>query len=186
MIIFQKPPIEREYSILVNPITLANPTINVILEQIRAVLGNLFLIYNIIDNYIEKDNMWLRILAAAAFTFISTKNRVKCYSTYQLVFGHDMILLIKKSDWESILQKNKVKINNDKIRMNIKIVDHGYKIGDKSMTNSNVAIEYETPYTWPFDITHCCTNGTVTLQYFGIKIRYNICRIKLYTSNDHV
>ena len=35
-------------------------------------------------------------------------------------------------------------------------------------------------------ITQCCTNGTVTLQYGEIAIRYNICHIKPYTSGRNV
>ena len=54
------------------------------------------------------------------------------------------------------------------------------------MLNNNFAFKYETPYTGPFYITLCCTNGTVALQCGAVKVRYNICRIKLYTSDTNV
>ena len=54
------------------------------------------------------------ILAASAFENFSTTNRLKGYSTGQLVFGNDIILTIKyKVDWEFIRKKNKTQINKD-------------------------------------------------------------------------
>ena len=54
------------------------------------------------------------------------------------------------------------------------------------MLTNNAAYKYETPYNKPHVINLCWTNGTVTLQYGTIKIRHNICRIKLYTSDTNV
>ena len=45
--------IEREYGILFKSVTSVNPTYNVILEQIHAVLGNIVWSYNIKDTYVE-------------------------------------------------------------------------------------------------------------------------------------
>ena len=53
---------------------------------------------------------WLGTLAAA-------KNRIKGYSTGQLIFVRDMILPIKHTMyWELIREKNQTQINKDNIR----------------------------------------------------------------------
>ena len=54
------------------------------------------------------------------------------------------------------------------------------------MLNKHTAYKYETPYTGPFIITKCLTNGTVNLQCGPKIIRYNIRRIKPYKSNTKV
>ena len=53
---------------------------------------------------------------------------------------------------------------------NNKIVDHDYKVGDESILNNQASYRYETPYTGPFVINMCCTNGTVELQCGEIKL----------------
>ena len=54
------------------------------------------------------------------------------------------------------------------------------------MLNNNNAYKYETPYMRPFVNKLCFTNDIMTLYFGGIKIRYNICRIKPYTSDENV
>ena len=123
------------------------------------------------------------ILAAAYFSILSTANTLKGYSTGQLVFGRDMILLIKhKVDWELILQINRTQINKYNIHENSKRVDHNYKVGDKFMINDHDA----TPFKVSFVITKCWNNGTVTLHYDPKTIRHNLCQIKPYTSGKNV
>ena len=84
-----------EYRIVAKPSTLGNTMSNEILEQIHQVLVNLVRICNISQTYHDKDDPLLVILSAAAFTIHSTTNSLKGYSTGQLEFGHDMIILIK-------------------------------------------------------------------------------------------
>ena len=68
--------------------------------------------YNIKYTYIDKDDPWARILEATSFEMRSTENRLKGYSPGQLVFGRDMIILIKNTaEWELIHQKNQMQIN---------------------------------------------------------------------------
>ena len=65
---------------------------------------------------------------------------LKGYSPGQLMFGRDMILLIKhKLDWELIRQQNQEKINKENIRKNINQVNHDYKVGDKVMLAKHTA-----------------------------------------------
>ena len=76
-----------------------------------------------------------------------------------------MIILIKhKVGWELIRQRKQMQINKDNIFKDSKRVDHEYKVRDKNMLNDNIAKKYETPYKVQFVITHCFTNGKVTLQ----------------------
>ena len=74
---------------------------NEILERIHQVLGNLVQTFYISNqNYIEKDDPWTGILAAAAFAIFSTTNRDKGYSLGKLIFELDMILPTKhRVDW---------------------------------------------------------------------------------------
>ena len=73
---------------------------NVILERIHQVIGNLVKTFNIKYTYVDEDDPWLGILAAAAFKIFSTEMFLKDYSLGQFVFGRDIILPIKyKADW---------------------------------------------------------------------------------------
>ena len=73
--------------------------------------------FNITEIYVDKDEPWSGILDAVEFPLHSTQNRLKVYSMVKLLFGRNMILLIKhKVDWELICQKKQAKINKDKIR----------------------------------------------------------------------
>ena len=72
-------------------------TSNTILERIHSVLGNLVHTYNIKDTYLDKDTLWMGILAAAKFEIISNPNSFKNYTLVQSVFACDMIMLIKKN-----------------------------------------------------------------------------------------
>ena len=86
--------------ITVKPSTSLNPISNVVLERIHRIIGNLLRNFNISHTYVDKDDPWLGILAAAEFSIISTTNRQKVYSPVQFIFGRDMILLIKHTvDW---------------------------------------------------------------------------------------
>ena len=56
--------------------------------------------YNIKDTYIDDNNPWLFVLAAAVLSTFYKENILKDYTPDQLVFGCDMIILIKNTiDW---------------------------------------------------------------------------------------
>ena len=85
---------------------------NVVLERIHQVLGNLVQTFNISQTYVDKDDLWPGILASAEFVIHSTTNWQNVYPLGQLIFGHDMILLIKHTvDWELIRQQKQTQIN---------------------------------------------------------------------------
>ena len=55
------------------PRTSVDPTYDAILKQIHQVIRNLVQAYNIKETYVDKDDPWSQILAAAAFAIFSTK-----------------------------------------------------------------------------------------------------------------
>ena len=77
-------------------------------------------------------------------------------------------------------------MNKYHICKNIKIGDHGYKVGDKVMLNNDSTFKYEMMYKFPFDITQCLNNGTVKIQCGEKTIRYNIRCIKPYKYDTNV
>ena len=118
---FRKSRIETEYGITTKTSTLGNPTSNAILERIHQVIGNLVRTCNITQTYVDKDDPWSGILAAAEFAIFSTTNRFKGYSPGQLLFGLNMILPIKyKVDWELTRQCKQTQMNNNNISKNRK------------------------------------------------------------------
>ena len=135
----------------------------------------------------DEDDPWSGILSSEALSINSTANGLKGYSTFQLIFGYDIILPIKYTvDWELVRQKNQTQNNKDNIRENSKRVDHNYKVGDKVTLDNNSAFKYKTPYNRPFEIKQRFTNSTVTIQYDETKIRHNICHINTYKSDTNV
>ena len=143
--------------------------------------------FNISQTYVDKDDPWLGILAAAAFVIPSKTNRQKIYSPGQLIFGRDIIILIEHTvDLELTRQKNQTQIDKYNIRENIHRVDYKYKVRDNVMLTKHTAYKDETPYTGTFVITECFTIGTVELQYGATKNRYNICHIKPYKLDTKV
>ena len=72
---------------------------------------NLVHIHNIKYTYLDEDDPWSEILMDTASAIISTKNRLKLYSPVQLLFGRDIILLIKHMvDCELIRKKRRHKL----------------------------------------------------------------------------
>ena len=129
---------EIEYRIVSTTSNLGNPISNAILKRIHQVLGNLVQTCNIAQTYADEDDPWSGILSAAYVEIRSTTNRMKVYSTGQLVFGCDMVLLIKRTmHWKLIRQRNQTQINKVNIRKNRNQVDHDYIVGDKVMLNNN-------------------------------------------------
>ena len=108
---------------------------NAVLERIHQVLGNLVQTFNIsTQTYVDKNDPWMGILAAAAFVVLSKTNRKNVYSLGQLIFVHDTILPIKhRVDWELIRQQKQTQINRDNTRENKHRVDYDYKGGDNVM-----------------------------------------------------
>ena len=115
--------------------------------------------------YVDKNDPWTGILAAAVFVIRSTTNRQKGQIPGQLIFGYDMILPIKHTvDWELIIQRNHTQTNQDSISENRHRVDHDYKVGDNAMLTKHTV--------YPFLITQCLPlaqqNYSMLKQQLGI------------------
>ena len=81
--------------------------------------------FNIQQTYVDKNDPWTGILDEADFTIRSTTNKKKGYSPGQLIFGRDMILLIKYTvDWKFIRKIKQTQINRDNTRKNKNRVDY--------------------------------------------------------------
>ena len=140
-----------EYRIIFKQSTSVNTTSNAILERIHQVLVKIVRNCNITQTYVDEDDPRSVILAAAAFSTLSTSNRLNDYSPGPLVSGRDIIILIKhNADWELIRQRNQNQINKDNIHKDINRVDHDYNVGDKFMINNNAAYNHETPFKGDF------------------------------------
>ena len=137
---FRKYQIKIEYRITAKLNTSGNPTSNAILEQINHIIGNLVQNFNITETYVYEDDPWSLIMAATSFGILSTINSLNCLSLEKLVFGNNMVLLIKhKVNWELICQQNQAQINRHNILKNIRRFDHYNKVGDKFMPNNSAA-----------------------------------------------
>ena len=68
---------------------------NAVLERIHQVIGSIMRDFNISQTYVDKNDQWMGILAAAAFAILSTTNRQKSYIPGKLIFGRDIIIPIK-------------------------------------------------------------------------------------------
>ena len=143
--------------------------------------------FNAQQTYVDKNDPWKGILAAAAFAIHSTTSRQKCYSPGQLIFFRDVILLIKhRLGWELIRQRKHTQNNRDNARENKHRVDYAYKSEIKSCSSTTLHTRYETPYKGPFLIKQFFANGTVLLQCGAIKSTCNIRYIKPYKSDNKV
>ena len=140
-----------EYRIIFKQSTSVNTTSNAILERIHQVLVKIVQNCNITQTYVDEDDPRSVILAAAAFSILSTSNRLNDYIPGLLVSGRDIIILIKhNADWELIRQRNQNQINKDNIHKDINRVDHDYNVRDKFMINNNAAYKHETPFKGGF------------------------------------
>ena len=154
---------------------------NEILERIHQILENLVRNFNLQQTYIDKDDQWTGVLAAAAFEILSTTSSQKCYSPGQLIFFRDKIHPIKhRVNWEFIRQQKQTQINKDKTHDNKYRVDYDYKVGDKVMLTNHTSYKYETPCKVPFVTTQCFTNVKVLLKCGAIKTRI------IYNALSHI
>ena len=115
------------------------------------------------DNpYIDMDDPWSGILAAAAFAMCSTYHTTLCTMPGQLIFGRDMILNMQYlADWTAIKAHKQQLMCKNNIIENTKHIPHQYKVGDKVMLENHRANKYEQLYKGPYLVMQINTNGTV-------------------------
>ena len=125
------------------PISQGEPTSNVILEIINLVLAKIVYKYNLQEDYIDKYDPWMGIIATAVFLIHSIQHGLKCYNPGQLVFGHDMISPIKHTaNQKLIFQWKQTQINYYTHHKNSFGVDCNYQFGDKVILINKSAHKY--------------------------------------------
>ena len=83
---------------------MQNPQANAIVEHMHQMLRNLIRSFKLQDNpYLDLDDPWLGILAAALFAMRSTYHTTLRAMPGQLIFGRDMIFNRQYlADWTAI------------------------------------------------------------------------------------
>ena len=83
----------NDYRIKRKIISMQNPQANAIVKRTHQMLGNLIRSFKLQDNlYLDSDDLWSGILAAASFAMCSTYHATLHVMPGQLIFGRDMIL----------------------------------------------------------------------------------------------
>ena len=172
----------NDYGIKRKIISTRNPQANAIVERRHQTLGNLIRSFELQDNpYIDMDDPWSGILAAAVFAMRSTYHTTLRAMPGQLVFGRDMILNTQYlADWTPIKARKQQLIHKNNIIENSKRIPHQYKVGDMVMLENHRANKYEQPYKGPYIVMQVNTNGTVRLKIGAVTDTINIRRIHPY------
>ena len=152
-----------DYGIKRKMISMQNPQANAIVEHVHQMLRSLIWSFKLQDNpYIDMDDPWLGILAAAAFAMCSTYHTTLHAMPGQLIFGSNMILNMQYlADWTAIQAHKQQLMCKNNIIKNSKHIPHQYKVGDMVMLENHRANKYEQPYKGPYLVMQVNTNGTV-------------------------
>jgi hypothetical protein len=156
-------------------------------ERVHQVIKNIIRTFELINNYLDDNDPWKGILSATAFAVRSTFHTTLQTTPGQLVFGRDMILIVKhEANWEHIrARKQNIRIKNNKAE-NAKRIPHTYTIGDKVLLKRGTENKYETPYQGPFTITQVNENGTVRMMIKNVEDTINIRRLTPYLGTDDI
>ncbi len=175
--------VTHNYGIKGKPITVRNPQANAIVERIHQVIGNIIRTFDLENNYLDNDNPFKGVLAAAAFAVWSTYHTTLKKTPGQLVFGRDMIFNIQHvANWEFIRHNKQKRIDKNNKAENAKRQAHLYQKGDLVLLQRGTENKYESPYQGPFSILKVNDNGTVRLKAGAVKDTYNIRRLTPYIS----
>jgi len=179
---------ENDYGIKRKVISTRNPQANAIVERAHQTLANLIRALEVQNNpYLDENDPWGGILAAAAFAMRSTYHTTLQATPGQLVFGRDMVLNIQhEADWTAIKARKQELIRKNNRIENSKRIPHQYKVGDQVMLENHQANKYEDPYKGPYRIQQVNTNGTVRLQMGAVTDTVNIRRLHPYRTSDSV
>jgi len=96
------------------PITVRNPQANSIVKRVDKTIGNMIRTFELEDHYLDENDPWKGILAAAAFAVRATIHTTLQKTPAQLVFGRDIILNVNHiANWEHIKQRKQTLINKN-------------------------------------------------------------------------
>jgi hypothetical protein len=170
---------ETDYGIKRKIISTRNPQANAVVERVHQTLANLIRSLEVQDDpYLDEDDPWGGILAAAAFALRSTFHTTLRATPGQLVFGRDMILNVQhQADWTAIKRRKQELIRKNNIIENSKRIPYLYRVGDRVLLENHRANKYETPYLGPYEVAQVNTNGTVRLRMGAVTDTVNIRRI---------
>ena len=172
----------NDYSIKRKIISTQNPQTNAIVEHAHQMLRNLIRSFKLQDiPYIDMDDPWSGILAAAAFAMCSTYHTTLHAMPGQLIFGRDIIINMQYlADWTVIKAHKQQLICKNNIIENSKCIPHQYKVGDMVMLDNHRANKYEQLYKGPYLVMQVNTNGTVHLKIGAVTDTINIRHIHPY------
>ena len=167
---------------------MQNPQANAIVKHAHQMLGNLIRSFKLqVNPYLDSDDPWLGILAAASFAMCSMYHTTLHAMPGQLIFGIDMILNMQYlADWTAIKAHKQQLIHKNNIIENSKCISHQYKVGDKVMLENHHANKYEQLYKGPYLVTQVNTNGTVCLKIGGVMDTMNIRCIHPYKTMSSI
>ena len=170
--------VKKEYGVKGKHTTVKNPQVNAIVECVHQTIGNMIRTFELEDNYLDEDDPWKGLLAAAAFAVRATIHTTLQKTPAQLVFGRDMILNINHlANWEYIKQRKQTLINKNNERENSKRRPHHYTEGDLVLLKRGTENKYESPFEGPYSILKVHDNGTLRLQRGAVSDTVNIRRV---------
>ena len=100
---------------------------------------------NLQETYVDDSEPYMVILVAETFMVKYMYHIIKYKSSFQLVFGHDMILPIKHiADCKFIFHNNQAKIDKEVIHKNSNRINCDYIVGDQVWLRNKSAYKYKT------------------------------------------
>ena len=171
--------IEKDYGILIRPITTRNPQANAILERVHQTIGNIIRTFRVYEMVLVDENPWDGILAATMFAVQATVHTTSQYTPAQLVFGRDSILNVRhEANWKIIKERKQKLINKGNERENKNRIDYKYKEGDKVLLKNAWKTKFnQDAYSDPYKITTVQDNGTIRAKKGRVTDTYNLCNI---------
>ena len=176
----------NDYRIKRKIMSTQNPQANAIVERVHQMLGNLIWSFELQDNpYLDLDDAWLGILAAALFAMHSMYHTTLHVMPGQLIFGQDMILNTQYlADWTVIKACKQQLICKNNIIENSKHIPYQYKVGDMVMLEKHCTNKYEQLYKGPYLVTQVNINETVDLKIGAVMDTMNIRCIHPYKTTS--
>jgi hypothetical protein len=175
--------VQKDYGIKPKPASVRNPQVNSILERIHQTLGNIIRTFEVHESYLDENDPWKGLLAAAMFALRATVHTTTKATPAQLVFGRDAIMNVQfQADWNAIkeFKQKQIRLNNQ--RENDKRIAHEYHAGDRVLYRSaEVKGKFlKSPWEGPYIIKKVNDNGTVRLKMGAVTDTVNIRLIKPY------
>ena len=174
--------ISEDYGITPRPITKKNPQANAVLERAHQTLNNIIRTFQVQDNYLDQQDPWKGILAAAMFALRSTYHMALQATPTQVVFGRDAIMPTQfEANWQVIRAHKQELIRQNNQRENRSRIPHQYQIGDQVLLRVDDKAKFQrNPWEGPYEVTKVTNNGTARIRKGAVTELINIRQIKPY------